>query len=236
MTRRIGLLGGTFDPIHCGHVDVGVAAQEALGLARLFLITSNIPPHRPEPFASAYHRFAMVALAVAHHPTWRAADLELRFGRPSYTSATLAQFHQRGYAASELFFVIGADAFAEIATWRDYPSILDGAHFAVVSRPGSPVDQLPARLPALASRMTRTAVDGAEPPNPMIFLIDASTADVSSSAIRQRVAARHPVAGLVPPSVQHHIEQHGLYTSMPPGRRASDTADPPTAGRLHGQD
>ena len=129
MTRRIGILGGTFDPFHCGHLDVATSAQEALELTRMFVITSNIPPHRPQPFASAYHRFAMVSFAVASRPDWRAADLELRSETPSFTSGTLAKFHERGYAASELFFVIGADAFADIGAWRDYPAILDAAHF-----------------------------------------------------------------------------------------------------------
>jgi nicotinate-nucleotide adenylyltransferase len=235
ITRRIGILGGTFDPVHCGHLDVATSAQEALGLTRIFVITSNIPPHRQQPFASAYHRFAMVSFAVASRPSWRAADLELRSTAPSYTSETLAKFHERGYAASELFFVIGADAFAEIATWHDYPAILDAAHFAVVSRPGFPVDELPQRLPRLLSRMVRPPLDPLSQIEPMISLIDAPTADVSSTAIRARVAAGESIAGLVPPGVQQHIEQHGLYTSMTPGRRESDNTPASAAGRLHGQ-
>jgi nicotinate-nucleotide adenylyltransferase len=236
MTRRIGILGGTFDPIHCGHLDVGTSAQEALGLTRMYVITSNIPPHRPQPFASAYHRFAMVSFAVATRPDWRAADLELRSEAPSFTSGTLAKFHERGYAASELFFVIGADAFADIGAWRDYPAILDAAHFAVVSRPGFPVEQVPHRLPRLVSRMARPPLDPLSQIEPMILLIDAPTAEVSSTAIRSRVAAGDSIAGMVPPGVQQHIEQHGLYTSMTPGRRALDGARAPAAGRLHGQD
>jgi len=235
ITRRIGILGGTFDPIHCGHLDIAACAQEALKLTRMFVITSNIPPHRQQPFASAYHRFAMVAFAVASRPSWRAADLELRSETPSYTAETLAKFHERGYAASELHFVIGADAFADIAAWHDYPAILDAAHFAVVSRPGFPVEELPQRLPRLVSRMVRAPLDPLSQIEPMISLIDAPTADVSSTAIRARVAAGESIAGLVPPGVQHHIEQHGLYTSMTPDRRASDSAPASAAGRLHGQ-
>jgi nicotinate-nucleotide adenylyltransferase len=234
ITRRIGILGGTFDPIHCGHLDVAACAQEALGLTRMVVITSNIPPHRQQPFASAYHRFAMVSFAVASRPGWRAADLELRSATPSYTAETLGKFHERGYAASQLFFVIGADAFADIGTWHDYPAILDAAHFAVVSRPGFSVEELPARLPHLVSRMVRPPLDPRSQIEPTISLIDAPTADVSSTAIRARVAAGESISGLVPPGVQHHIEQHGLYTSMT-GRRASDSAPAPAAGRLHGQ-
>src|SRR5262245_38036032 len=152
-------MGGTFDPIHCGHVDVGEAAVRALGLSRLFVITSNVPPHRPQPFASRFHRFAMVALCTVGREPWRVSDLELRTPPPSYTSDTLKKFHERGYGPNQLFFVLGADAFADIGTWRDYPDILDQANFAVVSRPGFPVDQLAHRLPLLANRMLKTPLD-----------------------------------------------------------------------------
>ncbi len=234
--RRIGILGGTFDPIHWGHLDIADVAVSELKLSRLFVITSNVPPHRPQPLASSYHRFAMVALALLDRPDWRAADLELRHDAPSFTSRTLELFHERGYLSSELFFVIGADAFAEIASWRDYPKILDAAHFAVVSRPGSSVKELPRRLPRLADRMARPPLDEVAQIDPLIILIDAPTADVSSTAIRERLAARESIAGLVPPHVQQHIEHHGLYTSTMPGRRRSDEPRIPAAGRLHGKD
>jgi nicotinate-nucleotide adenylyltransferase len=234
--RRIGILGGTFDPIHNGHVDVADAAVRALGLTRMFVITANIPPHRPPPFASAFQRFAMVTLAVLDRPGWRASDLELRSLAPSYTSTTLQRFHERGFAPGELFFVIGADAFADIATWRDYPQILSAANFAVVSRPGCPTSQLADRLPLLAKRMVRPPLDTGTPTAPLIVLMDAPTADVSSTVIRQRCAAGESIAGMVAVAVQHHIEQHGLYASRIPGGRALDASDQEAVGKLHGQD
>jgi len=234
--RRIGILGGTFDPIHWGHLDLADVAVNELKLSRLFVITSNVPPHRPQPLASSYHRFAMVALAVLDRPDWRAADLELRHDAPSFTSRTLDLFHERGYLSSELFFLIGADAFAEIGSWRDYPRILDAAHFAWVARPGFSVKELPRRLPRLADRMARPPIDEVAQIDPLIILIDAPTADVSSTAIREKLAAGESIAGLVPPHVQQHIENHGLYSSMTPGRRRSDAPRIPPAGRLHGQD
>ncbi len=236
MVRRIGIFGGTFDPIHAGHVDIGSAAEAALSLTRLFLIPARIPPHRPDAVASRFHRFAMAAITVAGRPVWRVSDLELREEGPSYTSTTLKRFHERGYAAAELYFVIGADAFADIASWRDYPALLGCAHFAVVSRPGCPVDELPRRLPQLASRMARPPVDGDAHPSPSIILIDARTADVSSTAIRGRRAAGESITGLVEANVQQHIEQHGLYTPMIPGRRGNDMPPDSAAGRLHGED
>jgi nicotinate-nucleotide adenylyltransferase len=232
--RRIGILGGTFDPIHCGHFDVADAAERTLELTRIFVVTSNVPPHRPQPQTSAFHRFAMVSIAVLDRPGWRAADLELRSDAPSYTAFTLAKFHDRGFLPTELFFILGADAFAEIGSWRDYPHILESANFAVVSRPGFRATDMRSRLPALARRMA--APETRARALPLIFLIDEPTTDVSSTAIRQRIAAGEPIGGLVPPRVQQHIEQHGLYTSATPGRRAMDAAEVPAAGRLHGQE
>ena len=130
---------------------------------------------------------------------------------------------ERGYSPSELFFVIGADAFADIGTWRDYPKILDATHFAVVSRPGAPVRELPFRLPLLAERMVKPPIDDFGQMDASIILIDALTTDVSSTGIRRARADGLPIDRMVPPRVQQHIEQHGLYTSMTPGRRASDT-------------
>ena len=133
-----------------GNLDAASAADAALGLTDLWMVPSETPPHRAQPIASSYHRFAMVALAVNGHPTWRASDIELSAALPSYTAATLDRLHALGYTTRELFFVVGADAFAEIGNWKDFPSILDRAHFAVVSRTGFSANEMPRRLPALA--------------------------------------------------------------------------------------
>jgi len=219
--RRIGILGGTFDPIHLGHLEVALAAQSALKLMRVFVITSSVPPHRSEPQASPYHRFVMTAMAVAGRTGWRVSDQELRQHERSYTSETLRNFHGRGYSPLELYFIVGADAFAEISSWKNFPMVLDYAHFAVVSRPGCPAAEMATRLPELAGRMMQPA-DTAPETRTRIFLIDSRTSDVSSTAIRERCARGESIAGLVPDSVQQHIEQHGLYTSTFPGRRGND--------------
>jgi nicotinate-nucleotide adenylyltransferase len=234
--RRIGILGGTLDPIHRGHLDVGTAAEAALSLDRLFVIPSQAPPHRAAPHASSFHRFAMVALTVAGRAGWRASDLELRTPPPSYTASTLKQFHLRGYRPSELFFLIGADAFAEIESWKDYPALLGYSHFAVVSRPSHPVQSLPVQMPHLARLMTNPAVGPETLDTPSIILIDASTADVSSTAIRELRSQGRPIMGLVDVGVQQHIEQHGLYRPRTPDRRTVVGPADSTAGRLHGQD
>ena len=208
---RIGILGGTLDPIHCGHLDAAIAARDALRLDRVLVIPSHVPPHRHQPLASPYHRFAMAALAVNGLDRVFADDAELCAPGPSYTADTLERIHGRGYAPSQIFFITGVDAFAEIATWRRYPEVLELTQFVVISRPGYGLETMRDRLPELAPRMHQ-ARDGAEPPAaPAILLLHARTTDVSSTRLRELLAQGDPITGLVPPPVERHILQHGLY-------------------------
>jgi nicotinate-nucleotide adenylyltransferase len=214
---RVGLLGGTFDPVHQGHMAAAEAARRALSLDRVLFVPSHQPPHRPaEPRASAFHRFAMVSLAVASRDEFAASDLELRRPGPSYTADTLRELHASGVDPRQIFFIIGTDAFAEIASWRDYPALLDLAHFVVIARPGQSFDLLCDRLPALVPRMRSAGDVRAVPPGGgscAIFLVNAATPDVSSTEIRERASRRLSLAGLVAPDVERHIRKHGLYGS-----------------------
>jgi nicotinate-nucleotide adenylyltransferase len=210
---RIGILGGTLDPIHCGHLAAAGATLDAFELPRLLVMPSHVPPHRSvQPVASPFHRFAMAALAVSGLARIEASDDELGVDGPSYSADTLQRLQARGYAASQIFFVTGADAFAEIATWKRYPAVLDLAHFVVVSRPGYDVGALAARLPALADRM-RPAGTAPDAGRTSVFLLPAATPDVSSTRVRARVRSREPLTGLVPPLVETHIRQHRLYAA-----------------------
>ena len=214
---RTGILGGTFDPVHEGHLAAADAACRALALDRVLFVPSHQPPHRPaEPRTSAFHRFAMVSLAVASRPNLVASDLELRREGPSFTSDTLRELQRSGLAAQQIFFITGTDAFAEIAAWHDYPALLDLAHFVVIARPGQSFTALLDRLPALAPRMREVgkAPDlTADAGSCAILLVNAATPDVSSTEIRDRAARRLSLAGLVAPEVERHIRKHGLYGS-----------------------
>jgi nicotinate-nucleotide adenylyltransferase len=228
--RRIGILGGTLDPIHCGHLAAAIAARDGFDLSRVLVLPSRVPPHRPtEPLASAFHRFAMVALAVTGVPRLFASDDELRLEGPSYTADTLERQHARGIPPSQIFFITGADAFADIAAWKRYPKVLELANFVVVSRPGHQIDHLAARLPLLAGRMRSAHDASAIGDTPRIFLLHAPTPDVSSTVLRDRLRKGEAITGLVPSLVETYIHQHQLYSSS-----AEAPADQ-SANQLHGQ-
>jgi nicotinate-nucleotide adenylyltransferase len=196
--KRLGILGGTFDPIHVGHLDAADAARAALSLDEVVFIPSLDPPHRPtDPRATPYHRFALVALAIGGRAGWRASDIELRRTGPSYTVTTLRALHADGWKALQLFFILGTDAFAEIATWHEYPAVLDCANFVVITRPGAALTGHPDR-----------AAGGDEPG---IVFVEARTRDVSSTAIRARLAAGQRIDDMVPAAVARHIFAHQLY-------------------------
>jgi nicotinate-nucleotide adenylyltransferase len=203
----VGILGGTFDPIHLGHLEAATAAQQALTLDRVLLMPSRTPPHRPtEPRASMFHRFAMTALAAASRPGLVASDLELRREGPSYTAMTLQALQHEGFTASQLFFIIGADAFAELDTWYDYPRILSFANFVVISRPGASFS----RADLITNH--QSLIPGG---STSLFFVDAETPDVSSTDIRRRVASGESIEGLVPSGVAEHIRRHRLYVPAP---------------------
>jgi nicotinate-nucleotide adenylyltransferase len=212
---RLGLLGGTFDPIHFGHLDAAGAAQHALLLDEIRFIPAHDPPHRPsDPRASAFHRFALVALALDGHSRYRASDMELTRDGPSYTTDTLDALRREGWHPSQLFFILGADAFAEIATWRHFPAVLDAAHFVVVARPGTTLSAAAARTPAIQSRLRSAEAAPTGGAETFVFLVEALTRDVSSTTIRARLAAGEAIDDLVPGAVARHIIANRLYGAV----------------------
>ena len=229
---RLGILGGTLDPVHAGHIETARAARDALALDRLLLLPSRVPPHRPQqPAASAFHRFAMAALAVNGVDRLEVSDDELSAPGLSYTADTLDRFRAAGFPASQIFFILGADAFAEIETWNRYPQVLDLANFVVVSRPGYMSHTMADRLPALAGRFTTAAAAaGSHGGQTRIYAVTAATPDVSSTEIRRRLQSGDPISGMVPEAVERHIRQHGLYRD---GRSSTFTST--AADHLHGQ-
>lgn len=227
---RLGLLGGTFDPIHLGHLAAARSAQAALHLDRVRFIPSARPPHRPDsPAASGYHRLEMVRLAVAATPGWEVSNQELLREGPSFTYDTLTALAAEGLTPPHIFFITGADAFADIRTWRRYPDVLDLAHFVVVARPGTALASLRTRLPNLSDRMTSASVAVSET-RTQIVLLEAETPDVSATDIRARVARGASIDGMVHPAVAAYIDQNRLYRSS-----ASEASEGPEATRAPGR-
>ena len=213
---RLGILGGTFDPIHFGHLDAADAARAALALDEMLLVPAHVPPHRSvDPRATAYHRFALVSLAIADREGYRVSDVELVRPGPSYTADTLGHLQTRGWRASQLFFILGTDAFTEIATWHAFPGLLDLAHFVVIARPGTTIEQATDRVQTLRPRVCAPADVPGEATGPTrIVLVEARTRDVSSTVIRRRLATAEPIDDLVPASVARHILTHRLYGAV----------------------
>jgi nicotinate-nucleotide adenylyltransferase len=227
---RLGLLGGTFDPIHVGHIAAADAAQRALSLDSMVLIPSRIPPHREDPAtAAAEDRLAMAQLAADMRPGWSVSRLEIDREGKSYTYDTLVELRRRHAAAGgggqtdkqsaevawQFFFIIGADAFAEIATWSRYPAVLDLANFVVVSRPGITLDSLRERVPLLFRTHPPCApsdLRDVDSDRTRVILVEAQTPDVSSTEIRRRVRAGESLSGLVPDAVAEYISAHRLYS------------------------
>jgi nicotinate-nucleotide adenylyltransferase len=216
---RLGLFGGTFDPVHAGHLDVARAARTATALDEVWLVPARMPPHRTAPVASAAHRFAMVSLAVQNEHGLLASDLEMDATGPSYTSETLSRLENRGVPLSSVFFVIGADAFRDVPAWKDFPAVLNRCHFVVVSRPGLAASALRGALPNLAPRMvnlpqgtsTNKERQREVPSEPSILLVEAPTSPASSTEIRRAWGDKTVQDGWLPPSVAAHIARHGLY-------------------------
>ena len=217
MTRptRLGLLGGTFDPIHVGHLDAAETARRALGLDRVRLIPSGAPPHRLQGAATdPVHRLAMARLAVEERAGYEVSEAETGRAGRSYTADTLRALHAEGWGPLQLFFILGLDAFADIATWREFPAVLDGAHFVVITRPGATANETLDQLPVVRARVLAPGAIPDPASGTAIIPVEALTRDVSSSAIRERLVHGRPIGHLLPPPVARYIFEHHLYGAV----------------------
>lgn len=210
----IGVLGGTFDPIHYGHLRPADEAREKLGLSEVRLIPAARPPHRAEPLAPARERLAMARLAAKDFPGLVVDERELHRDGPSYTVTTLESLRAEQGPAVPVCLLLGADAFAGFSTWHRWQEIPALAHLIVLRRPESAVTADPASWPEWARhRVARVAKELVTAPAGRVIFADVSPQDISATDLRRRVAQDETIAGLVPPAVEHHILQHRLYRS-----------------------
>lgn len=207
----LGILGGTFNPIHLAHLRVAEEAREALALERVLFIPSADPPHKTRGLAPASHRLAMARLATASNPAFEVQDLELRRPGPSYTVDTLREL-RAAHPGRRLWFVIGADAFAELETWHRPDELLALASLAVIPRPGSAERPLADLLPPQLRKGLRATPSGLEHPSGQeVRAVPVSALAISATDLRWRVARGASIRYLVPDSVADYIEKHGLY-------------------------
>jgi nicotinate-nucleotide adenylyltransferase len=190
---RIGIFGGTFDPVHSAHIEVAESVRRALALDRMLLVVANQPWQKEgeRPLTPAEDRFAMVAAAVADQPDLEASRLEIDRGGPTFTIDTVRQLHG-AHPGAELFLVVGSDVVPTLDTWHEEAALRDQVTLAVVGRPGVPPQS---------------------PPGWQTVEVPLAPSDLSSTDLRRRLEAGEPVDGLIPEAVIRCIEQRGLYAT-----------------------
>lgn len=209
----IGLLGGTFDPIHIGHLRPAIEARDAIGLTEVRLIPNHIPPHRANPFCSSEQRLAMVKLAAAENRGFVVDERELRRDKPSYTIDTLIELRHE-LPDTPLCFLMGMDSLLGLPGWHRWQALLDYAHLVVSSRPGWQPDY-PAEVAQLLARHHTTDASALHRRLAgHIWLADNQPIELSATRLRAMLDAGQDTRYLLPEPVAHYIEQQGLYRTQ----------------------
>jgi len=194
---RLGLFGGTFDPIHLGHLILAEQCRESCGLDRVWFVVAGEPPHKPAGRTAVVHRLEMARIAVAGHPRFAVSEIETRRPGPHYSVETLESVH-RDSPGEELFFLIGADSLADLVCWREPARIAQLATIVVVNRPGiEEVD--PASLPDFG------------PGSHRLLSVTIPPIGIASTDLRRRLAEGRTIRYQVPRGVEAYIEAQGLY-------------------------
>ena len=219
--RHIALFGGTFDPIHSGHIAVARAAERRFHLDCVFFIPSSRPPHKSAAELCAYeHRFAMVALACSEHPRFvpSLAEASVNGASPGifYSIDTVRRFRQQfNKPGDHIYFMVGADSFLHLRTWKDYVELLQSCDFVVANRPGFQIRRLrevipPELLAASAGKQSRDS-RLIRLRDTSVYLLETVASQVSATDVRQRIEQGRSVRGLVPPRVEEYITKQELY-------------------------
>lgn len=218
---RLGLLGGSFNPIHRCHLSIAQSARQLMHLDRVLLIPTGDPPHKqPGTLASAQHRYNMVQLAIQDEPAFALSDIEIRRSGKSYSIDTVLALQKEYGPDTTLFFIIGLDAFLDLPSWKEAEGLLQSCHFVVISRPSTnflAVASIPLflevpkdKLLALDAGQVKRADLSLQNGRTMTFL-KLPPCESSASDIRARVHDGRPLANLLPPLVESYILREGLY-------------------------
>ena len=197
---KIGILGGTFDPIHLGHLMMAEVARESLDLSEVIFVPAGQPLLKPpHPITPAEHRLEMLRLAVGDRPHLKVSTMEIERSGPSYTVETLAELKEQYGRRDELFFILGWDSLAQLEAWREPSRIIKMCYLVAVPRPGCQkpdLEALEAGIPGLSRR---------------VIFLERPRVDISASAIRELAVGGKSLDLLVPPAVAEYIKQHRLY-------------------------
>jgi nicotinate-nucleotide adenylyltransferase len=198
--KSLGILGGTFDPIHYGHIIAAECARDALHLDRVIFIPSASPPHKAlDEVLDSKHRFEMVKMAVEDNPNFEVSELELKRKGLSYTVDTIASYQQE-FPGAKIFFIIGVDALLQINTWKDVDRLATLCNFVVVTRPGYQLSHEDEHLREIPAAVWEK-----------ILLVPIPGLHISSSDIRQRAAKGQTIKYLLPPAIEEYILKNDLY-------------------------
>lgn len=212
MNQLQALFGGTFDPIHYGHLKPVEALANQIGLSRVIIMPNNVPPHRPQPEATSVQRKAMVELAISDKPLFALDERELRRESPSYTAQTLQAWREEQGPKRSLAFIIGQDSLLTFPTWHHYETILDNSHLIVCRRPGYPLAmENEADQQWLEDHLIHNADDLHTLPAGKIYLAETPWFNISATLIRERLERGENCDDLLPATVLDYINQHGLY-------------------------
>lgn len=220
---RLGIYGGTFNPLHAAHLMVAEEIRERMRLDRILFVPSGVPPHKGGLIPNGRQRLAMVRLAVRDNPFFSALDLEVTREGRSYTIETLQVLRRRHPRPTDFFFLIGMDAFEEITTWREADRLADHVHFVTFPRPGHPLVELEPFLPrswetGRISAFGRTGIRKiALAGKKALFTVPMETPPLSASAVRRRLRGGRSIRYLVPETVRRFIEKNNLYRKQQKG-------------------
>ena len=208
--KKIGIFGGTFDPIHVGHLSVAGEFAAAFGLDQVLMMVAAIPPHRDRPVASPEDRLQMVQLAVQEYPGLTASDLELVREGPSFTLDTVKEVRKEAEGA-QIWMALGGDAYSLISSWYRPEDVLAQVHLVVLTRPGYSVDLMSPLPKILSERYTSNGDAYLHDSGGSLRTLQVSPLDVSSSMIRKAVFEGESIRDLVTVEVSQYIQQKGLY-------------------------
>ena len=202
--NKIGILGGTFNPVHCGHLIIAEAVREGYSLDTVLFIPSGQPPHKPDgEVIDGEHRYEMVRRAVASNRFFEASRSEIDWKGYTYTVNTLMALGEKYGADTRLYFIIGADVIPELTTWREFEKVFGLCEFIAVLRPGNERTAFEEGIRRLAEKYAAR-----------IHSIEAPLVDISSTSIRERCAGGKSIKYLVPEGVEEYIHSEGLYRKI----------------------